>query len=240
MERTLFVFEGEGREKKYFQSLANAFFSSEKNHILVSFQNDIYELYQKLSNDEDLDPFELIRELNPTVRNQEELTNLRRDQIGQIYLFFDMEPCDNLYSDQKLLNMLELFSNETEHGKLYISYPMVEALRDIDDHIEYLTRTISLLDCTGERYKGLSAKRGSTIYQDARKIDKPLWQGLVAANVKKANGLACGEYSATPVLDQIPIALAQLRTFLPSEKVSVLSAFPIFLADYFGKKIYSL
>lgn len=240
MERTLFVFEGEGREKKYFRSLKSAFFREEENHILVSFQNDIYELYQKLSNDEDLDPFELIREMNPTARSQEELTNLRRDQVGQIYLFFDMEPCDNLYSDQKLLNMLELFNNETEHGKLFISYPMVEALRDIDDHTEYLTRVANLSDCTGSKYKGLSAERGSIIYQDARKIDKPLWQGLVAANVKKANRLISGDYSAIPVLDPLILARAQQTTCLPNEQVSILSAFPIFLADYFGEKVYVL
>lgn len=28
--------------------------------------------------------------------------------------------------------MLESFNNETENGKLYISYPMVEALRDFE------------------------------------------------------------------------------------------------------------
>lgn len=240
MERTLFVFEGEVREKHYFQSLKAAFFSAAGNHILVSFQNDIYELYQKLSADEDLDPFELIRELNSVARNQEDLASLRRDQIGQIYLFFDMEPCDNHYSDEKLLNMLELFNNETEHGKLFISYPMVEALRDIDDHTEYLSRTVNLADCTGKKYKGLTAQRGSATYQDARKIDKQLWQGLVAVNVKKANGMISGDYSATPVLDQSLIAQAQLTDFLPNEQVSVLSAFPIFLADYFGEKVYGL
>ncbi|KKO47342.1 hypothetical protein WG68_01535 [Arsukibacterium ikkense] len=240
MERTLFVFEGEVREKQYFKSLERVFFSGEENHILVSFQNDIYELYQKLSNDEDLDPFELIRELNPAAQNQEELAKLRRDQIGQIYLFFDMEPRDNLYSGQKLLNMLELFNNETEHGKLFVSYPMVEALRDIDDHNEYLTRTAYLSDCIGKNYKGLSARRGSAIYQDARKIDKPLWQGLVEANVKKANGLVSGEYSPAPILDALPIAQRQLANYLPNEQVAVLSAFPIFLADYFGKKVYDL
>ena len=144
MERTLFVFEGEKREKDYFKSLQRAFFAGEDKHILVSFKNDIYELYQQLANDEDLDPFELIRELNPIAQQQEELASLRRDQVGQIYLFFDMEPGDNLYADKKLLNMLELFNNETEQGKLFISYPMVEAIRDIDDPAEYLTRTVDL------------------------------------------------------------------------------------------------
>lgn len=239
MERTLFVFEGEDREKKYFQSLRRAFFNEEDDHVLVCFQNDIYELYQQLSNDADLDPFELIRELNPVIRCQEKLVNLRRDQIGQIYLFFDMEPCDDKYDSAKLLSMLELFSNETEHGKLFVSYPMVEALRDIDDHAEYLNRVVDLHDCTGKKYKRLSAERGGKMYQDARKIDKKLWQDLITVNVKKANGLASGEYIVRPMLDPLKTAHAQIDDYLPDGEVSVLSAFPIFLVDYFGEKVYS-
>lgn len=240
MERTLFVFEGEGREKQYFQSLERAFFSGEESRILISFQNDIYELYKQLSEDEDLDPFEVIRELNPTVKNQAELIELRRDQISQIYLFFDMEPQDDLYSDEKLLSMIDLFNNETENGKLFISYPMIEAIRDIDDHDEYLSRTVDLASCTGRAYKRLSSERASPVYQDARKIDKPLWQGLISVNVKKANGLIWGDFSLTPVIDQRPVTQAQLDNYLPKEQVAVLSAFPIFLADYFGSKVFEL
>lgn len=240
MERTLFVFEGEGREKQYFQSIERSFFSGEESHILVSFQNDIYELYKQLSEDEDLDPFEVIRELNSTVKLQEELVDLRRDQIGQIYLFFDMEPQDNLYSGEKLLNMIDLFNNETEHGKLFISYPMIEAIRDIDDHAEYLSRTVNLENCTGNVYKRLSAERSNPIYQDARKMNKPLWQGLISVNVKKANGLIRGDFSLNPVIDQMPVAQAQLKSYLPKSQVAVLSAFPIFLADYFGSKIFDI
>lgn len=240
MERTLFVFEGQGREKQYFQSLERAFFSGEDSRILISFQNDIYELYRQLSKDEDLDPFEVIRELNPTVKHQEELIDLRRDQISQIYLFFDMEPRDDLFSGEKLLKMIDLFNNETEHGKLFISYPMIEAIRDIDDQVEYLNRTVNLASCTGRAYKRLSAERGSPVYQDARKIDKPLWQGLVSANVQKANGLNKGDLTLTPVIDQKPVVQAQLDNYLPKELVAVLSAFPIFLADYFGSKIFDL
>lgn len=237
MERTLFVFEGEGREKLYFQSLERVFFDGQQSRILVSFQNDIYELYEKLNIDDDLNSFELIKELNNLDQNREMLTQLRRDQIGQIYLFFDMEPHDEKFDRQKLLDMLSLFDNETEHGKLFISYPMIEAIRDIDDHTEYLTRTVRLMDCTGRNYKPLSAERGNPIYQDARKLNKPAWQVLITANLQKANYLINGSCKHTPVNDQHPIAQAQLDQFLPNDEISVLAAFPIFLADYFGDKV---
>lgn len=237
MERTLFVFEGERLEKAYFQSLEKAFFDGQQSRILVSFQNDIYELYTKLSADDDLDPFELIKQLNTLAKNRELLANLRRDQIGQIYLFFDMEPHDKQFDPQKLLEMLALFNNETEQGKLFISYPMIEAIRDIDDHTEYLTRTIRLEDCAGKYYKPLSAVRGNSIYGDAKKIDQPAWQTLITANLQKANYLISGEYNLDPVIDQALIAQAQLAQFLPRGEISILAAFPIFLADYFGDKV---
>ncbi|WP_331344337.1 hypothetical protein [Cellvibrio sp. UBA7661] len=237
MERTLFVFEGEHREKLYFESLEKAFFDGQQSRILVSFQNDIYELYKQLTREDDLDPFELIKELNHLDQNTELLANLRRDQIGQIYLFFDMEPHDKEFDPQKLLNMLTLFNNETEQGKLFISYPMIEAIRDINDHTEYLTRTARLDDCAGKHYKPLSAERGNPIYQDARKINRPLWQGLISANLQKANFLISGSCGQTPVIDQQLIAQAQLDQFLPKGEISILAAFPIFLADYFGKKV---
>lgn len=240
MERTLFVFEGEKAEPNYFKSLTKAFFSGEESHILVCFQNDIYELYKALEEDEDLDPFEIIRELNPAANTRQTLAGLRRDQISQIYLFFDMEPCDPLYSDDKLRNMLELFDNETELGKLFISYPMAEALRDIDHHDAYLTLTVDLLCCKGNIYKGLTSQRGHAKYRDARKIDKLLWQELIAVNMRKANGMVSGAYTVTTDVSQSSIANAQFNDYLPNGEVAVLSAFPVFLADYFGQKVYGL
>ncbi len=237
MERTLFVFEGERLEKLYFQSLESAFFDGQQSRILVSFKNDIYELYKQLNAEDDLDPFDLIKELNPLAKNIELLADLRRDQISQIYLFFDMEPRDQQFDPQKLLDMLALFDNETEQGKLFISYPMIEAIRDINDHTEYLMRTARLADCVGRYYKPLSAERGHPIYQDARKINKPLWQSLISANLQKANFLINGSCNQTPVIDQQLIARAQLDQFLPRGEISILAAFPIFLADYFGSKV---
>jgi len=90
-------------------------------------------------------------------------------------------------SRENLLNMLGRFDNETEHGKLFISYPMIEAIRDFQDIDEYLVRTVAISDCVGARYKQLSANRGNHAYRDAKKIDKQGWQILIEANLRKAN-----------------------------------------------------
>lgn len=237
MERTLFIFEGEKAERNYFKSLERAFFSGEEDRLLVSFQNDLYELYSQIAADEDLDIFELVKELNPSASRDEAIKDLRRDQVGQIYLFFDLEPNDEKFSGQRLLNMLRRFNNETEHGKLFISYPMIEAIRDIGDIDDYLKRVVDLSACRGSIYKRLSAERSNRIYQDARKIGKQGWQQLIAANLRKANLLVTGEDELHLISDQSSIALAQLNKDSVRDPLPILSAFPIFLADYFGLDI---
>ncbi len=234
MERTLFIFEGEKAERLYFQSLERAFFEGQEGRLLASFRNDLYELYEQISADEDLDLFELVKELNPSSVEDERIKSLRRDQVGQIYLFFDFEPNDEKFAGENLINMLGRFDNETEHGKLFISYPMVEAIRDFRDIDEYLVKTVAISDCVGARYKQLSANRGSNAYQDAKKIDREGWQLLVEANLRKANLLTARTDILAPVGNQVSIALAQLTDGSPRDPLPVLSAFPIFLADYFG------
>lgn len=237
MERTLFVFEGERVEKLYFKSLERAFFSDEKGRLLATFQNDLYELYEQVATDDDLDIFELVKELNPSADKDECIKSLRRDQIGQIYLFFDLEPCDQKFEGARLIDMLRHFNNETEHGKLFISYPMIEAIRDIDDIDEYLDRVVAISDCRGKFYKKHSVERGSRVYQDAKKIDKQGWQFLIKANLRKANLLTTGNVTLELVSDQASLAMAQLNDGSLRDPLPVLSAYPIFLADYFGLDI---
>lgn len=184
--------------------------------------------------DDDLDLFEVIKELNPSTHEDERIKNLRRDQISQIYLFFDLEPNDNLFSVSNLLDMLRRFDNETDQGKLFISYPMVEAIRDFDDTHNFLHTTVALSDCVGGVYKALSANRGSNLYKDAKKIDRSRWQVLIEANLRKANLLMHNHATLLPVTDQKLLALAQSPNGSLHDPLPVLSAFPIFLADYFG------
>ena len=66
MERILCVFEGEKAERNYFSSLRQQFFPEPTTFFLTTYQNDIYELYKQISRDEDLDLFEVVKELNPS------------------------------------------------------------------------------------------------------------------------------------------------------------------------------
>ena len=51
--------------------------------------------------------------------------------------------------------MLSIFDNETELGKLYINYPMVEAYYDLESLPDpnYNDKTVSLKGLNGKTYK---------------------------------------------------------------------------------------
>lgn len=92
-------------------------------------------LWKQIQKDEyETDLIELIREYNKDAA--EKLKGYSRDDFSEIYLFFDYDGhnCNLSATDPDgtavLGEMLETFDNETELGKLYINYPMVEAIRD--------------------------------------------------------------------------------------------------------------
>ncbi|ROW57287.1 hypothetical protein C3E80_21145, partial [Cronobacter malonaticus] len=76
---------------------------------------------------DDLDIFSLIKERNP------ELESFTRDMFSQVFLFFDYDGHSNNASDEKIRKLLDFFDEETEKGRLYISYPMIESLKCISD-----------------------------------------------------------------------------------------------------------
>lgn len=129
-----FIVEGEVREPQVIDNISKVFFTH-GNFTIITLPagENIYMLWKKLKADDfDTDIIEVLRESNNKIRKQ--LMGLSRDDFSEVYLFFDYDAHQtNLgkADDEDVINqMLESFNNETENGKLYISYPMVEALRD--------------------------------------------------------------------------------------------------------------
>ena len=129
-----FIVEGEVREPQIIDNISKVFFSHSNFKIMtLPAEENIYMLWKKLKADDfDTDIIEVLRESNDDIREQ--LAGLSRDDFSEVYLFFDYDMHQtNLGKEDDadaVAQMLESFDNETENGKLYISYPMVEALRD--------------------------------------------------------------------------------------------------------------
>ena len=197
-------------------------------------------------------------------RGDETLKDIREDEVSEIYLFFDydfQEKARTLKENNKrLCELLDYFTDETASGKLYINYPMVESLRytkELPDH-NYWQYTVTRQKCQEENFKHqvhkfsfyganldyiiLTIKPADDEAKKQEKVDtaKQNWQHLIVMNVSKSNYI-CNDKNEIPdeTDDQKEIFDNQLSKYVETEdcKVAILNAFPIFLFEYFGKKI---
>lgn len=90
--------------------------------------------------------------------------------------------------------MLDTFCEETEFGKLYVNYPMVESLRDNKPpHQEKCFRNCAVnLEEIG-RYK--HSVHSLQYYQDFRKLDHKKWGELCVNAVCKASCIINDRYN---------------------------------------------
>lgn len=252
----LFVFEGKKREPDIFKTLEYLFFSKGQS-IVCSFGNNIYELYRQL---EELgtagDIVSLLREKNKNNPDTPFGEAIRSSDFSEVYLFFDYDfQNKNLTLDemnQQVSDMLEIFDDETENGKLYINYPMIEAIRytkTLPDKY-FKDYSVSRTDCHDKGFKDMAQQfsaYGSLdfIVLDFRKTPSQKivsavlrnWNLLEEQNVLKAN-ILCNGISVIPTnkesISQKRIFDAQLSKFIiPKDEVSILSAFPLFKFEYF-------
>ena len=152
--------------------MKHLFLPKERNDIICTYKSNIYSLYNRMSANGYFDDSRTDVSLIPLLQEQLKqngdinhpllkITNW--DEISEIFLFFDYD-CQNKEKDKsysltennkQIEKMLSFFNNETEAGKLYINYPMVESIRytkKLPD-LSFNTYTISLSDCPDAIFK---------------------------------------------------------------------------------------
>lgn len=252
----LFVFEGKKREPEIFKTLEYLYFPKGQT-IVCSFGNNIYELYRQLETLHDAgDIVSLLRERNTGNPDTPFPEGTKSSDFSEIFLFFDYDFQNKNLSieemNRQISQMLDMFSDETDMGKLYINYPMLEAIRytqELPDK-DFNTYTISQQECQAQDFKNLAQQfsfYGSLDFivlnlrktppEKIKEKTKRNWELLKEQNVKKANHL-CNGQNAIPTdkgtISQQHIFAAQLKKYItPSKSVAILSAFPIFNFDYF-------
>lgn len=147
--------------------------------------------------------------------------------------------------------MLELFNNETDQGKLYINYPMIESIRYTNKlpDSDYLSYSVTREEC--HNFKDIAAKFSfyktfDFILVDKRKKQseekkarlKQNWKHLQDQNVCKANYLCSGKVcypESKDTISQFRIFENQLHKYVSLNpcSVAILNSFPLFLYDYF-------
>ena len=193
-------------------------------------------------------------------RTQEDLAKLDRS-FSSVYLVFDSELHHRSNKDldvaavisqniAELKEMLEFFNNETDQGKLYVNYPMMESYRDCDDFFDnnYRDRLVSLDVLFGrlpeKGYKALVASRShSNIHRD--QISKQQFNQLTCMNVFKLNWMK-NRIWGKPQYDDF-LVLSHQDAILHLEynychelgAVAVLNTLLFFIIDYKGQDFYN-
>jgi hypothetical protein len=246
---TLFIVEGERRDVRFLNSLIKRFLPQPRTvkTLILPAARNIYMLYRQLEEDDfQTDIVEVLRESNSTAANL--LEDLCRDDIDEIYLFFDFDPhhfkkMELPFAIQQISEilklMLQLFDNETEFGRLYISYPMIEALYDYQ-RSELLCNAHSRCFLPFESlssYKRLSGENNPIANEH-----EPQW--LEVLNVF-ALRIAClfefNDFNFNKYRSSVtPLTLYKLQEQLLSQDKVVfgLSSLPEFLFDYFGEEFW--
>lgn len=255
-ELHLFVLEGYGAEPQYLEKLEQNFFGR-RISVKCVFDAELYQLYEHLKKEEfAVDIVNVLKERN--AKNAEVLKEYNRDSFAGVYLFFDYDAHSTLADDDKVNEMLEYFDNETENGCLYLSYPMVEAIRhfrDMDSFKDLVvkckrSKSLESMKCPNkltcediesclneDHYKTISAREGNALLTNINKYDIEVWRTLVRANAFKMNYLVNDIYGMPKsyITQKLVFDKQQSKHIMQlCPKVAVLSAFPLYVLDYYG------
>lgn len=195
---------------------------------IVSINNPIYEIYDFLLQDNNYDIVSYLK--------SEKKIKIGRSKtaFSSIYLIFDLEHHYHKYSDDKIIKMQKYFSNETENGKLYINYPMIESfyyIKSIPD-LDYFDRyiDIALIDKNGEKYKKLVNSESCIV---KNKMTKEVYIEIIKRNLEKSKYILKIDNNN---IDYEKILEYELNMINKEKKVSVLSTLPLFIFDEYTER----
>ena len=249
----LFVFEGDEREPRLYRTLERLYFPKQNENIICSFGNNIYDLYNELQEyDGDGDIVALMRE-RLADRGDATLDGIRNSDFSEIFLFFDYDFLNSQLSldeiNRRVEEMLTLFDDETDNGKLYINYPMIESIRytkELPDDA-YASYTIGREACKDfkrlarefsayDSLDHLLFKDGENPTKDKYLKVEDNWEYLRAMNVCKANLLTTGFFTMPREksdIGQLAVFNNQLMMYVKTKNsVAILNSFPIFIYEY--------
>ena len=243
--KVLVVLEGEQPEENTLARLQRAFPEelADLSEDLVEYvySSHIYGLYNKLKEDDGFsDVIEVLKELYP---EDDALQNTNREDISQVYLFFDLDihkqPIEK--SCDQLNELVQFFDNETENGKLFLSYPMAEAINicDVENGLMSDDRKLFCIDkCVNDGFKHFADNLNRDSQTICRANSRENWLTISKAHYEKAQWLMyLTSEELSSVLGQMQqdaILQHQQKLIKNDGVVATLSAFPFFLLEYVG------
>lgn len=149
----LFIFEGKKTEPSIFRTLEKLYFPQDTEKTVCCFGYSIYELYRLMNGSDFTEDVVSVIKNKMSGKPDNPLEHFTdAADFSEVFLFFDYDfqnnnlPPDEI--DRQLEEMLCFFDDETENGKLYVNYPMVESIKCTD----------KLPDCNFINYKATRAE----------------------------------------------------------------------------------
>lgn len=221
-----------------------------KLSVQIIFGANIYELYRSIYDDEftkiedlsfGINTFDLIKESGSETfkdYNHTILQEYSARDFAFIYLFFDFDPWSATESRPLPIvkNMLELFNEPTEQGKLYINYPSIESFNHVTDNFQDLYYQYQ---AGGDSYKKVAGSYTPEFKQfsQIKKIERIELLELIQLHLQKANFI-CNNAFVIPdditEIEQVDIFDKQFIFYSQQQKTYVLSSIPIFLFEMYG------
>lgn len=244
-EHILFVFEGERGEKKVIDAIQQhqLLLPSGKVRINSCFCADIHQLCAELEQDEFLDLFSLLKE----IKGNERLESFTSNDFSSIYLFFDYDPQAALTKDRKLnrdkldqfnvriKKLIDYFNQETENGKIFISYPMLEAIKysEMCCNLEcFLNHEVSHSVSFKKHINALCESK-ECYYNNIKSYNIEIWKKIFTLHCIKANYITSDSKESPNDIMEIE----QNKIFekiCNLEQIPVLSSIPLMVANYYG------
>ncbi len=243
--KVLFVLEGEQPEGNIVARLQKAFPEEladlSSDLVKIVFSSNIYSLYGKLKDDDGfLDVVEILKERH---KEDEELQDLDRESVSQVFLFFDLDIHKQPIGEScnQLNELVQFFDNETENGKLFLSYPMAEAINicDIENGLMSDDRKLFCINkCVNDGFKHFADDLNRDSKTICRANCRENWLIISKANYEKAKWLmhltSENLFSVLDQMQQVSILQHQQKLIKHDNVVATLSAFPFFLLEYLG------
>lgn len=241
--KILFIVEGETDEVNFLGQLYSQWNRRQKYEI-YSYKTNIHVLAQVLYDEypnfeeDEVDIKLLLCSMEQDSSQKEILLNKYRD----VYLIFDFEPQhDNTHFDT-VRRMLCFFDDSTNHGKLFINYPMMQSYKDFsklpDD--SFANKCVSIEEA--RNYKQLVGER--SLYSDLTKYTYNTFVSIAVHHIKKANSILNSIYDIPLVDDFLKWSSQSIydeqTSFLNIEKkIWVLNTCVFLIIDYSPNRFFS-
>ena len=246
-KKVIFIYEGVKAEENLLNNTVKTFFSSKADISILNCPADgnIYMLWTRLKKDEfETNVIDVLKEMSTVAK--ERLANLKASDFSEIYLFFDYDGHNNNlpkeYLNCDILNeMLKTFNNETELGKLYVSYPMIESIKEIGAKTKEYKNLYLALDEISHYKQSFFSQADFNNYNC---IDKKHWLIACKASQKRASLLVTYSSSCTynyfiHNLNQENLYFHQKQNYINNgHLLCILNSVPLFLLEYYEEDFW--